>query len=457
MEQLDATIIVTALPQMASTFHLNPARMSLGVTSYVLAMAACLPASAWLADRWGARNLFVGAIGVFVIASMLCGLAPNFSAFVAARILQGAAAAMMSPVGRLVVLRTAQKSELMLALSTLVWPALFAPVLGPPLGGFITEAASWRWVFYVNLPLGLIWIVLVLALLPDQKPEERRPFDGRGFALMAVALASLTSAVDLISARQGPGLMTLWEGLGLLGLGLAVGWAAIRHLDRAAHPLVDLEILRQHTFFISAVIGGLPARAAISAGPFLLPLMFQIGYGLSPVQSGLMLLLYMAANLIAKTVTTPIIRRFGLRSVLTWNAVIAGLALAACAIISPGLPLVFTGLLLCAAGGSRSLQLSATSMTSFAEVTPEQRSSASVLSSLCLQIGISMGVALGALMLSVSQALRGATSLGLLDFKIAIVLSGLLCALSAWPFATLARDVGHEMSGRKPSRGVSAA
>ena len=450
MEQLDATIIVTALPQMAQTFHLNPARMSLGVTTYVLALAVCLPASAWLSDRVGARNLFMGAIGLFVVASMLCGISPNFQAFIAARIVQGAAGAMMSPVGRLVVLRAAQKSELMNALSMLVWPALFAPVLGPPLGGFITEALSWRWVFYVNLPLGLVWIALVAMFIPNQRSDERRPFDGRGFVLMALSLAGLTYAVDLISAREGPGLTTLWEGLGLLGVGGLVGWAAVRHLNRADHPIVQLDALRGHTFFVSAVSGGMPTRAAISAGPFLLPLMFQVGYGMSPVRSGLMLLIYMSGNLLMKTATNQILRGLGIRAVLVWNGMIAGVTLAACAVIAPGLPALVSGALLFAAGASRSMQFTASTMVSFAEVTPEQRSSATVLYSLTQQVGMSLGVAVGALMLSLSQAIRGAPSLGLFDFKVALVLSGLMCALSCWPFSTLARDVGHEISGHKP-------
>ncbi len=457
MEQLDATIIVTALPQMASTFHLNPARMSLGVTAYVLALAVCLPASAWLADRIGARNLFIGAIALFVVASMACGISPTFQAFIAARIVQGGAAAMMSPVGRLVVLRTAQKSQLMAALSMLVWPALFAPVLGPPLGGFITQALSWRWVFYVNLPLGLVWMALVAAFIPNQRSDERRPFDGQGFLLMAVALAGLTYGVDLIGAREGPGLLTLWQGLGLLALGLAVGWAAVRHLDRARNPLVHLEVMRGHTLFVSSVSGGLPSRAAISAGPFLLPLMFQVGYGLTPVQSGLLLLIYMLANLLMKLVTNQILRAFGIRNVLVWNGLIAAVSIAACAFVAPEVPKVFSALLLFAAGASRSMQFTATTMVSFADVTPEQRSYASVLFSLFQQIGMSLGVATGALMLSLSQALRGASMLGVPDFKAALVLSGLLCAVASWPFATLDRDVGQEISGHKPKGAAQAA
>jgi MFS family permease len=333
------------------------------------------------------------------------------------------------------------------ALSLLVWPALFAPVLGPPLGGFITQAASWRWIFYVNLPLGLAGMALVGAFVPNERSSERQPFDGKGFGLMALSLAALTYGVDLIGARQGPGLATLWQGLGLLVFGLAIGWTAVRHLDRAARPLIQLAPLRGQTFFVSAVSGGLPSRAAISVAPFLLPLMFQVGYGLNPLNSGLLLLIYMAANLLMKLATNQILRAFGIRTVLVWNGLIAAVALAACALISPGLPAFITGALLLAAGASRSMQFTATTMVSFADVPGDQRASASVLFSLGQQIGMSLGVAVGALMLSLSQAFRGSASLGLLDFKVALVMSGVLCALSCWPFATLDREVGDEISG----------
>ncbi|HVY34060.1 MAG TPA: hypothetical protein VG960_06525, partial [Caulobacteraceae bacterium] len=296
---------------------------------------------------------------------------------------------------------------------------------------------------------GLIGMALVAAFIPNERSGEREPFDGKGFALMGVSLAALTYGVDLIGAREGPGLATLWQGVGLLIVGIGLGWAAVRHLDRVSHPLVQLSPLRGHIFFVSSISGGMPSRAAISAAPFLLPLMFQVGYGLSPLNSGMLLLVYMAANLLMKLVTNPIMRAFGIRDVLVWNGLIAAGALAACALIAPGIPAIISGALLFAAGASRSMQFTATTMVTFAEVTAEERAPASVLFSLTQQIGMSLGVAVGALMLSLSQALRGSPSLGLFDFKAALVLSGLLCALSCWPFATLAKDAGAEISGQE--------
>ncbi len=446
MENLDATIIVTALPQMAQSFGTTATRMSLGVSAYVLATAACIPASGWLADRIGARNLFCAAIGLFTLASMACGVAPTFLTFILARIIQGAASAMMSPVGRLVVLRTAEKRDLMRALSTLVWPALFAPVLGPPLGGFITGAASWRWIFYVNVPLGLVGMILVLSFIPNEKTSERAAFDFRGFALLAGALACLTYGLDVIGSRKID-----WPLATVLFVAAAVsGWLAIRHLNEVPNPIVRLQSLRIPTFFVGSVSGGSISRAAISATPFLLPLMFQVGFGLTPVASGLLLLIYMAANLLMKIFTNRLLRRFGMRNILLVNGAIASIGIAACAIIVPTMPLAITAAILVLAGASRSMQFTAITFVSFADITPEERASASVLSSLAQQISMGMGVAVGALMLNISRTIRGASDLSPHDFRVALVLAGVLSAVALMSYASLPVDAGAEVSGHKP-------
>jgi EmrB/QacA subfamily drug resistance transporter len=445
MENLDATIIVTAIPPIAQSFATTSTRMSLAITAYVLATAACIPASGWLADRVGARNLFAGAIGVFTLASMTCGAAPTFLTFIGARVVQGAAAAMMSPVGRLVVLRTTEKRDLMGTLSTLVWPALFAPVIGPPLGGFITSAFSWRWIFYVNVPLGVAGVCLVLGFIPDQRAAERTAFDAKGFALMAVALACLTYGLDAVGARH----IHLALAASLIVAAAVVGMLAVRHLRVAATPLVRLATLRVRTFFVGSVAGGSLSRAAISATPFLLPLMFEVCFGLSPAAAGMLLLIYMAANLAMKTLTNPILRRFGMRAVLIVNCAIASLGIAACSLVSPALPLVASGLILVLAGASRSMQLTSITYVTFADIEPQDRSDASVISSLAQQISMGMGVSIGALMLNFSRVLRHAASLGLTDFRIAFAAAGLLCALSILSYRRLAPDAGAEISGHR--------
>ena len=443
MENLDATIIVTALPQMADSFHIDAARMSMGVTAYLMAAAAWITASGWLADRLGGRNLFCGAVAVFTLASMLCGVATSFPVFIIARVIQGSAAAMMSPVGRLVVLRTAEKKDLMRALSALIWPGLAAPVLGPPLGGFITGLASWRWIFYVNLPIGLVGMALILAFIPNER-RAPTPFDLRGFLLTACALTCLTYGLDLLGLRQGA---SLGVGFGLSTAALLLGWFALHHMRTKPHPLLNIEALRIRSFFVSSVTGGVISRAAISATPFLLPLMFQLGFGLSPLESGGLLLIYMAANLLTKLVTNQIMRRFGIRSVLIASCLMAGVSIAACAFIVPGSNQLLNALILIAAGAGRSLQLTAITMANFADIGPAQRQPASVFSSLTQQIGMGAGVAVGALLLTSSQALRGAGMPELLDFRSAFVVAGALSTLAVFSFVTLARDVGDEISG----------
>src|SRR5512146_2504449 len=440
MQNLDGTIIVTALPAMAQSFATTASRMSEGITAYALAAAVCIPASGWLADRMGTRNLFCAAIALFTLSSIACGMAGSFVGFIAWRLLQGGTAAMMAPVGRMIVLRNTEKRELMQTLSTLVWPGLLAPVIGPPLGGFITSASSWRWIFYMNLPFGIAAIALALAVIPNHRSEERTSFDAAGFLLLAFAVGCLTYGLDVAGGRQieVPAALAL-----LLGAGV-VGVLALRHLEAAREPVVSLAALRRRAFFVACVSGGGISRAAISATPFLLPLMLQVGFGLSPLDSGLLLLVYMLANLLMKSATNPIIRRFGMRKVLVVNGAITAAGIAACALISPGLPTLLTGAILLLAGASRSMQFTAITFTTFAEIGPEERSPASILSSLAQQIATGVGVALAALLLNFSRVLRHAAALAPFDFRLALVLMGGFGALALFSYAGLAESTGAE-------------
>jgi EmrB/QacA subfamily drug resistance transporter len=443
MQNLDGTIIVTALPAMAQSFATTASRMSEGITAYALAAAVCIPASGWLADRMGTRNLFCGAIGLFTLSSMACGIAGSFAGFIGWRLVQGGSAAMMSPVGRMIVLRNSEKRELMQTLSMLVWPGLLAPVIGPPLGGFITSASSWRWIFYINLPFGIAAIALALAVIPNHRGEEHRTFDTRGFLLLALAIGCLTYGFDVAGGR----LMAVPTALALLGAAAVAGFLAVRHLESVREPVVRLDALRGRPFFVACVSGGGISRAAISATPFLLPLMLEVGFGLSPLESGLLLLVYMLANLLMKAVTNPIIRRFGMRKVLIVNGAITAAGIAACALIYPGLPSLLTGAILLLSGASRSMQFSALTYTTFAEIGSAERSSASILSSLGIQIANGVGVALAALLLNFSRLLRHAASLAPFDFRLALVLMGVFGALAVFSYAGLAEGTGAEVSG----------
>jgi len=445
MQNLDATIIVTALPDMAHSFGTSASRMSAGITAYVLTAAVCIPASGWLADRVGARNLFCAAIGLFTVSSIACGAATTFPLFIAARIVQGGSSAMMAPVGRLLVLRHTEQRDLMRMLSTLVWPGLLAPVLGPPLGGFITSASSWRWIFYVNLPLGILAMALVLVFIPGHRVEQRTSFDASGFTLMALAIIALSYSFDVVGAHE----IDVPLAIGLLVTAAVAGVLAFRHLQTTAAPLLRLQALRARTFFVATVSGGSISSAAISATPFLLPLMLQVGFGLSPVESGLMLLIYMAANLAMKAFTNPILRRFGIRRVLVANGAISSAAIACCALVSPTLPLPASGLLLVLAGASRSMQFSSITFVTFADIPSQERSSANAVFALMQQMCTGIGVAVAALLLNFSRLFRHAPSLTPPDFQFALVATGVLGALAVFAYAGLPQDAGAEITGHK--------
>src|SRR6185437_3033951 len=298
MENLDSTVIVTAIPQMAKSFGIPPVDLSLGVSAYILAMAVLIPASGWLADRFGGKTVFASAIILFTLSSMLCGISPNLPIFVLARVIQGIAGAMMVPVGRLVVLRSAKKEEIIGAIGLIVWPGLAAPVVGPPLGGFITTYFSWHWIFFLNLPLGAVALAFALRLVP-QGEIEQKPFDWGGFVYTGVSCFAIMLAIQLLSLDAPP---IAWIAVLLVG-GIAVGVVAVWHERREPHPLVDFYALRFKSFALT-VWGGTLFRASIGAIPFLLPLLFQIGFGLDAFVSGLLVLSVFAGNIVMKIFTT---------------------------------------------------------------------------------------------------------------------------------------------------------
>lgn len=445
IETLDASIIATALPAIGTEFGTTALGVSGSVTAYLVAMAVCVPASGWCGERYGARRVFASAIGVFTVASLLCGLAPSLWVLVAARILQGAAAAFMSPVGRFVVLHETPKHRIIEAISTITWPGLIAPVLGPPLGGLIVSHMSWHWIFLLNVPFGLIGAWLVLRFIPYRAPTSRTPFDLPGFALTAIALATLVVGLSQLDTQHGVGVMPLT----LILVGLFSGIAAVRHARRAETPLLDLRALRVPTFALAAASVGFLSRIAINASPFLLPLMFQIGFGMSPTQAGVMVLVYMAGNLAMKSATTPILRRFGFRNVLTINGALCSLSLFACGWLTPSvsLPLIYSVLFV--TGMTRSMNFTTVNTLAFADVGAAQRAGASALATMLQQISMTMGVALAAFALSTSQALRGSSVLGLGDFSNAWFAVAALMSMAAVGALRLDPAAGMEISEQR--------
>ncbi|MER9344799.1 DHA2 family efflux MFS transporter permease subunit [Mesorhizobium sp. M0601] len=443
MQLLDSTIISTSLPQMGESFGVPAVAMSIGITVYMLTMAVFVPLSGWVADRFGARNIFLVAIALFTLASLVCGISQNLAEFVAARAVQGLGSALMTPVGRILVLRNAPKSELLNATALITWPALFAPVVGPVLGGFITTYLSWHWNFFINIPLGVAGLALVARFIPGDREAGAKPLDWPGFLLTSVGLAAMLYGLERIAHPEEGVLPTV----ALLGTGILVGWLAVRHLQRANHPLLDLTAFKVQTFAISTLSAGTIFRIAINATPFLLPLLFQVGFGLSPVDAGMMILAYFLGNLGMKAVTTPMLRRFGFRSVLIVNGVIASLSIMACAALSPQTPQALVVVLMLIAGLSRSMQFAALNTLAFADVASPQRSSAATLSSMLQQMAMLFGVAVAAALLNLSQIARGAAAVDLVDFRLAFVAIGAIGLVASCRFLALPKAAGAEVSG----------
>lgn len=456
MMMLDGAILNTSLPLMAHSLGVTPLALTAGVTVYLLAAAAVIPASGWLADRWEARRVFFIAMTVFTLASLACGLAQGLGALVAARALQGVAAGIMAPVGRTLVLRNASKSELMAATALLVWPSLLAPVLGPPLGGFISTYASWRWNFFINLPVGLLGLAAVWRWVPRNPVPRPAALDWLGSVLCALALVLVLLGLER-GAQAGPRLADWALPLGLVLVGLAAGVVALRHLRRTPHPVVSLAPLQVRSFAVATVSGGALFMMCLQATPFLLPLMFQLAFGMGAVEAGLFTLAYFMGNLLMKTVTTPVLRRWGFRRVMVVGGTLAALTLLACATLHATTPVALTVALLVASGATRSMQMTSMNTLAFADIEPAQRGAASTLSSMCAQMATAMGAAVGALVLALSQMAHGRDVLAAVDFRVAFVVMGGLALVGVAGFRRLRADDGAEVSGHRPSQGVSVS
>ncbi|MBV8378547.1 MAG: MFS transporter, partial [Verrucomicrobia bacterium] len=454
MENLDGTVIATALPQMAQTFDVGPVSMNVGMTAYLLTLAVFIPISGWVADRFGARTVFGGAIAVFTVSSIFCGVSNGLVEFVLARIIQGIGGAMMVPVGRLIVLRSTEKQHLLRATSYITWPGLVAPVLGPPVGGFITTYASWRWIFFLNVPLGLIGIALSALWIGNSRDEMDRPFDWTGFVSSAIACSTLMYGLELVGQQPTPWGTILF----LLALGGAMGSLMVWHSGRHATPLINLSLLHIRTFAVT-IRGGSLFRISISVIPFLLPLLFQIGFGLTAFKSGLLVLAVFAGNLGMKTVTTPVIRRFGFRRVLIGNGILTALSLFACAFLSPMMPTPLIVAVLFFGGLCRSMQFTSLVTLGFADVPSSQMSAATTFASMVQQMTMGMGVAAGAIALRIAALLRhgSASHPTIPDFHLAFGLIGLVALVSVLDFLQLDTSAGAVVSGHSQEKRVGGS
>jgi EmrB/QacA subfamily drug resistance transporter len=448
MENLDSTVIATALPAIAASLGESPLRLSLAITSYLLSLAVLIPASGWVADRYGARTVLCGGILVFTAGSVLCGLADSLAGFVVARAIQGAGGAMMTPVGRLVLVRSVEKADLVRATAWLTVPALVGPVIGPPLGGFVTAYLSWRWIFWINVPVGVLGLVLVRLFIPDERARHLPPFDGRGFAVLALGLLGLVGGLETV----GRGVVPPWATAALVAAGAAAVALYVRHALRAADPVVDLRLLAYPTFR-AAVLGGAVFRVGIGAVPFLLPLMLQVGFGLDPFESGLLTFAAAAGALAMKTTAAAILRRLGFRRVLVGNALLSAAFLAAIGALRPETPQHVVLALLLAGGFFRSLQFTSVNTIAYAELPPARVARATSLAAMAQQLSLSLGAATGALALHLATTARGGAEgapPAVPDFAASFLVAGAVAALSALAFVRLPPDAGAEISGQRP-------
>jgi len=444
MEILDATIISPAIPEMAASFGTTPVAVSTGISSYLITVAIFIPASAWLSDRFGARNVFACAIALFTIASVLCGMAETLTQFTAARVLQGIGGAMMSPVARIEVMRRTEKTQLLRMIAFVTWPGLSALVVGPPLGGLLTTYLSWRWIFYINVPIGIIGIILVLAFFGKTRSAEPRRFDALGFALNGGALGALIFGIESVSRNE-----PLAVALGFISLGFILGYFAIRHAQTHPSPLLSLAPFKIPSFAIGTLSGGGVFRLASNGTMFILPVMFQIGFGMTAFKSGLLVGAYLAGDLGIKVVANRVVRTFGFRNTLIGGTLFVAVATAPLLLIGPDTSLWILVPVLVVIGASRSVQFTALNALVFADLPPDQISGASALNSMSFQVCAGIGVGLAAVVLALSAAAQGNTgaTLTLFDFRVGLAFTLIVVVAAALAYIRLSPQTGAQVTG----------
>ena len=445
MENLDGTVIATSLPAIALDLDVDPIILKLAFTSYLVALAIFIPVSGWCADRFGALTVFRAAIAVFIASSIGCAMADSLPVLVGARFVQGMGGAMMVPVGRLIVLRVVKKSEMLNAMAWLTIPALVAPVIGPPLGGFITTYISWHWIFWLNVPIGLVGLVVASYVIPQIRADFVPPLDAAGFLMSGLGLSSLIFGFTLI----GRDVLPDWAVLAMIGGGIALIVLYVGHARRSAHPILDLALLRVPTFRM-AVGAGFLFRIGIGAIPFLLPLMLQLAFGLSPFASGMLTFAAAAGALTMKFSAAPILRRLGFRQVLVFNTLVSAGLLGAIALFTTETPHLVILAVLLAGGFFRSLQFTSLNALGYSDIEPVAMSRATSFAAAAQQLALSLGVAFAAMVLEVSQFLRGSDDLVTRDCSMGFIAVAIVSAIPCLLFLRLAPDAGAEVSGHKP-------
>ena len=441
MQMLDSTVVITALPAMARDLDSDPISMNITITSYLIAVAMFVPVSGWAADRYGARRVFIAAIALFTLSSLTCALSSSLTQLVMSRVVQGLGGAMMVPVGRIILLRTIPKHNLLKAMAFLSMPALIGPMAGPPLGGLLVTYASWHWIFLINIPIGLLGIWLILHYVKELPVDDEPPrLDVIGFLLSAICMAALVSGFESLG-HGGP---SAWISLAIIGTGLITGALYVLHARRHPNPILDLKLLRIPTFR-AAVLAGNLCRFAVGATPYLLALLLQIGFGMSALAAGLITFVGAIGSLLMKMAAPRILNRWGYRHVLTINAILTGTSLAACASFTPEMPgFIMLGILLIG-GFFRSLQFTAVNTLAYADIAHAGMSRASSFAAMAQQLGISLGVGVAAEALNLSMVWRGSDTLIAADVMVGFIVIGTMCALARLAFWRLAPSAGESL------------
>jgi EmrB/QacA subfamily drug resistance transporter len=453
MEILDGTILATAGPSMARSFGVTSNSISVAITAYLLTLAVLIPLSGWLTERFGVRRVFLVAIAIFTIASAACAFSTSLPELTGIRVVQGVGGAMMVPVGRLTVLRSTGKADLIRAIAWLTWPALVAPIAAPFVGGLITTYATWPWVFLINVPLGVVAFVAALSLVPRQPRGQVPALDWVGFILLAIGLGALTYLGSLLSAQQTDVVAVIISAV----VGVGVTGAAIVHLLRARIPLLDLRVLRIETFRITHA-GGSLFRLTIAAVPFLLPLFFQDALGWTPLEAGSVVLVLFVGNLAIKPATTPLLIRFGFRTVLIWSTAGAVVSMALTALVSGATPIALLIVLMFFSGVTRSLGFTAYNTIAFADIPGDRKTSANTLASTVQQVASGLGVAVGAVALRAAQPISGLWGAkdAVTDFHVAFVIIAVLALIAFVEALLVSRTAGDSVRPARPSRQRSA-